>query len=170
MRTLWGWIWPILLGCLVAAAIMNWVVSFAIVPSQSMEPTIPDPCYILVDHIATEFHAPYEGEVVLFHFPDNPKEIYVKRVIGMPGDTVTVHSGHVYINGKELNEPYLHGLLTNGDWGPYVVPQGQYFMMGDNRNISYDSRYWKHTYVKRAAIIGRADYVLWPPGKVGSIH
>ena len=170
-RSVWEWVWPIAIGVVVAKAIMYWVISAATVPTASMAPTIPNPCYILVDHLATEFSAPTRGEVVLFHFPDNPQRIFVKRIIGMPGDTVTIHGGHVYINGQVLNEPYLpHTMVTQGDFGPYVVPQGHYFMLGDNRNISDDSRFWVHKYVARSAIVGRADYVVWPLKKVGSIH
>lgn len=170
-RQIWDWVWPIVIGVVVAKAIMHWVISVATVPTASMAPTIPNPCYILVDHVATEISAPTRGEVVLFHFPDNPSRIFVKRVIGLPGDTVTIHGGHVYINGKVLKEPYLPaGLVTDGDFGPYHVPSGHYFMMGDNRNNSDDSRFWIHKYVAQSAIIGRADYVIWPVKKAGSIH
>lgn len=170
-RAVWEWVWPIAIGIAVAKAIMYWVISVASVPTASMDPTIPSPCYILVDHVATEVAAPTRGEVVLFHFPDDTSRIFVKRVIGMPGDTVTVHNGHVYINGSVLSEPYLpSNLVTEGDYGPYHVPPGYYFMLGDNRNISDDSRFWIHKYVARSAIVGRADYVIWPFNKVGSIH
>ncbi|MCL6631134.1 MAG: signal peptidase I [Alicyclobacillus herbarius] len=169
-RTVWEWVWPIALGCLVAWGIQKWIFGVAMVPSESMYPTINNPCYVLVDHLATEFHAPYEGEVVLFHWPDDPSKIFVKRIIGMPGDTIVVHDGHVYRNGKELYEPYVAPGGTKGDYGPYKVPAGEYFMMGDNRNVSDDSRFWQHRYVARSAIIGRADMVIWPLGKAHTIH
>lgn len=177
MRTLWDWLWPIALGCVVAYGIMRWVISFAIVPTSSMAPTIPNPCYILVDHIATEFFPLHEGEVVLFHYPDDTKEIFVKRLIGMPGDTVYIHGGHVYINGKLLPEPYLKDTnqpdwlpYKQGTWGPYKVPKGEYFMLGDNRPVSDDSRFWQpYKYVPRSYIVGRADYVIWPLGRAKPI-
>lgn len=168
-RQIWDWVWPIAIGCLVAWVISRFVVGVAIVPTSSMYPTIPNPCYILDDHLATEIHAPYEGEVILFHWPDNPKKIFVKRLIGMPGDTITIHGGHVFRNGKQLNEPYLTA-PTYGTFGPYHVPAGHYFMLGDNRRISDDSRYWKHPYVAKSAIVGRADLVIWPWKKAGQIH
>lgn len=167
-RQILDWVWPIAIGCLVAWVISRFVAGIAIVPSSSMYPTIPNPCYILDDHLATEFNAPYEGEVVLFHWPDNPKKIFVKRLIGMPGDTIQIYGGHVYRNGKMLNEPYLTA-PTEGDFGPYHVPAGHYFMLGDNRKISDDSRYWQHPYVARSAIIGRADFVVWPSHKTKRI-
>lgn len=170
-KLVWDWVWPVLIGVVVARAVMQFIVSVATVPTASMAPTIPNPCYILVNHVATETSAPTRGEVVLFHFPDNPSTIFVKRVIGLPGDTVTIHSGHVYINGARLNEPYLSpGLVTEGDLGPFHVPAGHYFMMGDNRNNSDDSRFWVNKYVAQSAIVGRADFVIWPVAKAGSIH
>lgn len=133
-----------------------------------MNPSIPAPCYIMVDRVATEMGHIYRGEVVLFHFPDDPAQIYVKRVIGMPGDTVTVTYNQVYIDGKRLSQPWPHGANEHG-LGTYHVPAGHYFMMGDNRPVSYDSRYWIHHYVARSAIIGQAQYVMFPFRKWGPI-
>lgn len=169
MRVLWDWVWPILVGCGIAYVVQRWVVGFANVPSGSMYPTIPNPCTIVVNHIATEFFPIRRGEVVLFPAPDDPTTIYVKRVVGMPGETVSIHDGHVYINGKVLNEPYLK-VPTTGDFGPYKVPANSYFMLGDNRGDSDDSRYWIHKFVPRASILGRADFVIWPLWKAGPIQ
>ncbi|MCL6548077.1 MAG: signal peptidase I [Alicyclobacillus sp.] len=168
-RTVWGWLWPVALGAAVARGLMTWVVSFAEVPTGSMYPTIPNPCYILVDHIATEWFPPYRGEVVLFPWPDHPGTIFVKRIIGLPGETVAIRGGHVYINGRVLNEPYLTQ-STPGRFGPVRVPEGSYFMLGDNRANSDDSRLWVHPYVPRSALIGRADLVIWPLYKAHAIH
>jgi len=169
-RGIWDWVWPIALGAAVAWMISKWVVGIAYVPSESMRPNIPNPCRIIADHLATEFYAPYEGEVVLFHWPDNPSTIYVKRIIGMPGDTISIHNGKVYRNGKAMFEPYLDGIVTEGTYGPYKVPKGEYFMLGDNRNVSSDSRFWVHKYVPRSYIIARADMVIWPLDVAGRIH
>lgn len=100
----------------------------------------------------------------MFHYPDHPSTIFVKRIIGMPGDTVTVTYNSVYINGKKLSEPYIKVPNVSG-LGTYHVPPGHYFMMGDNRPISLDSRFWKHKYVARSAIVGQADWVLFPFNK-----
>lgn len=168
-RVVWGWIWPIVVGCLVALAIMRWIISFAVVPTGSMYPTIPNPCYILVDHLATEFSAPHRGEIVLFPFPDDPKKTFVKRIIGMPGETITIHNDQVFVNNKALTEPYLTQ-PTTGTFGPFHVPAGHYFMMGDNRSISEDSRYWVNKYVPLSGILGRADYVIFPFTKIAALH
>ncbi len=170
MRSLWEWLWPIALGVAIALFIIKFIASVAIVPTASMDPTIPSPCYIIVDHVTTRFAPIHEGEVVLFHFPDNPNKIFVKRVIGLPGDTIEIQGGHVYRDGKILKEPYLHNIVTEGTYGPYLVPAGSYFMLGDNRNISDDSRLWIHKYVARTAIVGQADYVIWPFSKANSIQ
>jgi signal peptidase I len=169
LKALWGWVWPIALGCLIAFGIMRWVVGFAVVPSSSMYPTIPNPCYILVNHLETEFGKPYRGEVVLFHPPDDPSRIFVKRIIGLPGETITIHDGKVFVDGKALNEPYLTQ-PTEGNFGPYHVPPNSYFMLGDNRSVSEDSRWWEHKYVPEKSIIGRAEFIVWPIGKAGPIH
>lgn len=152
------------IGIAVALSFQNWVATAAVVPTKSMNPTIPAPCYIFVNRLSTEFGQPYRGEVVLFHYPDNPKVIFVKRIIGMPGDTVKVTYNSVYINGKKLSEPYIHVPNVSG-LGTYHVPPGHYFMMGDNRPISLDSRFWVHKYVARSAIVGQADWVLFPFNK-----
>ncbi|RIV24712.1 signal peptidase I [Alicyclobacillaceae bacterium I2511] len=174
---MWSWLWPIVVGVLIAKALTTWVFGFAYVPSSSMYPTIPNPCRILVDHVATEVQKPHEGEVVLFHWPDDPSQIFVKRVIGLPGDTVYIHGGHVYVNNKELSEPYLQEKnnaywqpYIHGTWGPYHVPAGHYFMLGDNRPVSDDSRDWTHKYVPLDYIVGRADMVVWPLSKFSVIQ
>lgn len=163
-----GWLLPILVGVGLALCIRQWVVSAAYVPSESMYPAIPNPCYILVNKLATEMHGVKRGDVVVFHFPDDPTQLYVKRVVGMPGDTVKVTNDAVYINGQKLPEPDIHAQNLRG-FGTYVVPAGHYFMMGDNRPVSDDSRFWVHKYVARSAIVGEADFVLFPFGKMSRI-
>ncbi|MFD1677687.1 signal peptidase I [Alicyclobacillus fodiniaquatilis] len=164
-----GWVLPIVIGVAIALCIRQWVVSAAYVPSASMYPTIPNPCYILVNKLSLEIHGVQRGDVEVFHFPDDPKELYVKRVVGMPGDTVKVTNNAVYINGKKLNEPIITKPNEIG-LGTYHVPQGHYFMMGDNRPISEDSRMWNNKYVARSAIVGEADFVLFPFGKMKGIQ
>ena len=164
-RTVWSWVWPVAIGVLVAKVISTWVVGFAYVPSASMVPAIENPGRILLDHVATDVMPIYEGEVVVFHWPDDPSQIFVKRVIGLPGDTIFIQNGHVYRNGKVLKEPYLYGLVTEGTYGPYHVPANHYFMLGDNRNISDDSRMWVHKYVPRSYIMARADFQVTPLSK-----
>lgn len=175
LRWLKDFILPVGIGVFVAFGLNTWVASASVVPSSSMYPTIPalsstQISYIGVNKLATEFGSIYRGEVVLFHFPDNPSEIFVKRVVGIPGDTVTVTNDAVYINGKRLNESNVDIAKTNKlGFGTYHVPAGHYFMMGDNRPVSEDSRFWAHKYVARSAIVGQAEFVLYPFNRIGAI-
>ena len=108
---------------------------------------------------------PERGDVVIFHFPDDPtgKIYYVKRVIGLPGETVSVVDGKVYINDSDtpLDEPYLPEPME-GSYGPYTVPEGCYFMMGDNRNNSLDARFWKNQFVEKDKIIAKVLFTYFP--------
>lgn len=175
VRAIWDWIWPIAVGMLIAKVILRFVFMFANVPSGSMYPTIPvnpspppgqvaTPSYIFVNRLAVELGHLHRGEVIVFPFPDDPTQNFVKRIIGLPGDTVTIHSGHVYIDGRPLPEPYLNTPygVTSGTYGPFHVPANSYFVMGDNRNNSDDSRFWIHKFVPKWTIIGSAEWVIWP--------
>ena len=175
LRWLKDWAVPIAIGFVVAFGLKTWIASVAMVPSSSMYPTIPATSrhhvYIVVNKLETEFGQKiFRGEVVVFHFPDNPKELFVKRVIGLPGDTVKVTAHAVYINGHKLNESNPDIATYNGTkLGTYHVPQGHYFMLGDNRPVSLDSRYWVHKYVARSAIVGEADMIIGPIANIGPI-
>lgn len=116
---------------------------------------------------------PERGDIIIFKFPDNENERYVKRVIGLPGEKVTIKEGQVFINEstEPLKEEYIKEEWTNAA-GPYEfeVPEGCYFVMGDNRNNSYDSRYWTNTYVKEEQIIGKALWIYYPFSRFGAIN
>ena len=112
------------------------------------------------------FSEPERGDVVIFHFPDNEKILYIKRIIGLPGETVEIKDGGVYINNVLLEEKYLN-VTTMGEFGPYEVPEDHYFMLGDNRNNSADSRFWDNTYLERSKIVGKAVIRYFPnPGLI----
>ena len=157
------WI-PILIVATLGAWICN---SFFLmntqVPTGSMEHTIPKPSRIISSRIHYWNSDPQRGDVVLFDPPFEEEYYYVKRVIGLPGDTVTIRNGLVYINDatQPLDEPYL-AETPRGNFGPYVVPEGHYFVLGDNRNHSNDARYWSVTYVPRENIYAKALFVYWP--------
>lgn len=162
----------ILLVCFCIVYCMN---TFAIinanVPSASMEPTIMTNDKIVANRFAYAGNkTPERGDVVIFHYPDYEETLYVKRVIGLPGDTVIIRDGQVYINDILLDEPYLTE-ETEGYFGPYVVPEGHYFMLGDNRNNSEDSRYWENKYVEESKILGKVmfKYDLTPP-RFNKVH
>jgi signal peptidase I, bacterial type len=126
-------------------------------PTGSMENTFMINEKVAVFRLAYLFGKPQRGDIVVFPAPDNPEEDYIKRIIGLPGETLEVIDGVVYINGKALKEDYLKEKPI-GSFGPYKVPKNSYFMMGDNRNISLDARYWEHKFVTLDKIKGKALY------------
>jgi signal peptidase I len=143
------------------ALFINKVIIYKVkVPSGSMETTIMTGDKVLTYRLAYLLSDPKRGDIIVFPFPDNEKEDYIKRIIGLPGDSVEGRKGIVYINGDPIDEPYLSDENKNasGDFGPYKVPKNSYFMMGDNRNVSEDSRFWDNKFVKRNKIIGKAFF------------
>jgi len=148
----------ILLALVIFFAIHFMIQNFRI-EQTSMLPNLHDGQYVLVNKTAYWFgHNPQRGDVIVFEVPDQPD--LVKRVIGLPGETVEVKpDGTVYINGTQLEEPYL-AAYHSGTSGTWTVPQGEYFVMGDNRSVSQDSR--KIGAIPRHKIVGKAWLIVWP--------
>jgi signal peptidase I len=153
----------IIIAFILALCINNFIIINASVPTGSMEDTIMAKTRMMGFRLSYLFDDPQRGDIVIFKFPDNEKETYVKRVIGLPGDTVQIVDGLVYINGSSepLEEDYLKETPL-GSYGPFTVPEGHYFVMGDNRNDSNDSRYWIDKYVSENKILGKAILTYWP--------
>ncbi len=126
--------------------------------SSSMEPTIPEDTYFIISAWPYLNHAPQVGDVVAFRFPIDPSVEYIKRIVAAGGSTITIENGVTLIDGKPLAEPYLHGRRFEQDYSltkaPVTVPKGTYFVMGDNRDHSEDSRFWG--FLPRANVIGKA--------------
>ncbi|MEG7532000.1 MAG: signal peptidase I, partial [Hungatella sp.] len=115
------------------------------------------------------FTDPKRGDIIIFRFPDDESIYYVKRIIGMPGDIIDIRDGQVYLNNSEapLEEPYIREPMDPSPALHYEVPEGSYFMMGDNRNYSADSRFWQNTFVKREKIIAKVLFRYFPTiGKI----
>lgn len=136
----------------------------AVIPTESMVATIQKGDHVIGLKSTYWFSEPQRGDIVVFHAPDTPETLYIKRVIGTPGDTVVISNGKTYINGKQIQEDYLPEPMI-GSFGPYVVPEGSWFMLGDNRNHSLDARYWDNTWVTKDLIVGKAYFRYWPPIK-----
>jgi signal peptidase I len=127
----------------------------------SMDPSLANGEYILVNKLAYRLGEPARGDIVVFSFPLDPEQDLIKRVIGLPGETVSIQDGQVSVNGIPLDEPYIAASpLYNGTW---VVTDGQLFVLGDNRNESKDSHEWGLLPMEN--IIGKAVLIYWPPPK-----
>ena len=161
IQEIFAWIFTIALAIVAAKLINTYVIIKAEVPTGSMEHTIETDDCILGFQLAYCFSSPERGDIVIFPWPDNPEITYVKRVIGLPGETLEIKNGFVYINGEPIEEPYLNEEMV-GEYGPYVVPEGCYFMLGDNRNHSQDSRRWSNTYLKEEDIMAKVLFRYSP--------
>ena len=145
-------------GIIIAFLFSTCIVVNAQTPTSSMENTImPGDRYFgfRLSYIVDE---PQRQDIVIFKWPDDESTILVKRIIGIPGDVVEIKNYQVYVNGELLDEPYLKEPMTLDQKMIFVVPDNSYFMLGDNRNISKDARYWTNTYVKRNEILGKAIF------------
>ncbi|MCR5672553.1 MAG: signal peptidase I [Lachnospiraceae bacterium] len=158
------WLIVIAISATLAFLLDKFIIVNAKIPSASMEPTIMTGDRLIGNRLAYINSSPERGDVVIFLYPDNEKEYFIKRVIGLPGETVTIKSGKVYINDSTapLDESAYIVSVPVGDFGPYKVPEGAFFMMGDNRNNSMDSRYWNHPYVYKDKILGKAWVRYFP--------
>jgi len=151
----------IILAIVIAFICNNFIIVNAQIPSDSMCDGIKTGDRIFGFRFSYISSSPERGDVVIFKFPDDETKDYIKRVIGLPGDVVQIKSGVLYINGEIYTEDYLKEPMT-GSFGPYCVPEDHYFMLGDNRNISADSRRWENTYVAKNKIIGKALLKYYP--------
>ncbi len=177
----WGWV------LLAFLFIHGTLVHGRVIPSPSMERTLLVGDHLLVSRFGYDAEIPFTGlhvslwrdpqrqQMIIFRPPVAGASDYVKRVIGTPGDRLEIRAGAVWINGRPLDEPYLSETTDPAEnFGPVVVPAGHYFMMGDNRRNSYDSRYWG--FVPRSAIVGTPMFIymsveapgeVWEPGHLG---
>lgn len=155
MKEIISWIMVFVIAFGIATFINKVIIFRVEVPTGSMENTIMVGDRVITLRLSYLFKNPKRGDIIVFPYPDDEKVDYIKRIIGRPGETIEGKDGYVYINGNKLIEDYVTSLLDN-DFGPYIVPENSYFMMGDNRAVSEDSRYWENKFVKRNKIIGRA--------------
>ncbi len=153
------------------------------IPSPSMNDTLLPGDRVLVNRLVYHFRDVHRGDIIVFHYPVDTSYVFIKRVVGLPGDTLQVKDGLLYVNGAQLSEPYIRkvngvpettepgqpmpGSTMLPAWSlkePYTVPAGNYFVMGDNRTESDDSRTWGPVPAKD--LIGRAFFIYWPVTRI----
>lgn len=179
LRKIYAFFIDTIQSILVAAAIFLVIYMFLFRPFQvngeSMFPNFKDKQYVLTNLITLRFNQPKLGDVIVFKAPPDPDKDFIKRVIGVPGDTVAIHDGDVYLNGQKLDQStflnsdvktYGGAFLKDGD--TVTVPDKEYFVMGDNRPYSSDSREWG--FVPVGNIIGESLFVYWPVNEMEVVH
>jgi signal peptidase I len=158
---LYEWLESIVIALLIAFLFRFFVFDVVLVEGQSMNPTLKSGDRIIVTKLSYKFKKPEYKDIVVFKNPDDPKVRYIKRVIGVEGDSVEIRDGKVYVNDKELVEPYISEPIM-GEYPKTVVPEGTIFALGDNRNFSRDSRDSHVGFVPIDNIIGKAKLRIWP--------
>ncbi|MBI2023383.1 signal peptidase I [Candidatus Giovannonibacteria bacterium] len=169
---LWEFVKIVIISLLIVLPIRAFVAQPFIVSGASMEPNFDNGEYLIVDELSYILREPERQEVIIFHYPVNPAEFFIKRIIGMPGETVVVKGGKVEIKNaagelRTLEEAYLPKNFETAPDSSTVLKEDEYFVLGDNRSQSSDSRFWGP--VKKEKIVGRAFLRLWPVTKLGFI-
>ncbi len=163
------WLRDVVVAVLVAVFVIVFLYQPVKVEGTSMQPGLQNHDRLFVNKFIYDFDKIHRGDIVVFHYPLDPKKSFIKRVIGLPGDRLNIVNGHVYINGKRLHEPYVplryrdHTSMMVG-----VIPPHEYFVMGDHRSVSEDSRDFGP--VPRKDIYGKASFVYWPLSYMGMAH
>lgn len=194
LKELLSWVEVIVVAVVLAWLITSFIIVNATVPTGSMENTISPGDRLFGLRLTYLFTDPKRGDIAVFRYPvaeaEGKKVNYIKRVIGLPGETVEIRDAKIYINGSKepLDEPYLkEEWIVENDGFTFEVPENCYLMLGDNRNSSSDSRYWKYkalkeiegiseeeaaqlSYVPRSKILGKAYVRYWPLTKISSLY
>src|SRR4249919_2827353 len=166
-----SWVRDLAFSVLIAVILIVFIYQPVKVEGTSMMPTLTDQERIFINKFTYHFGlgSIERGDMVVFWFPLDPSKSYIKRVIGVPGDTVYIDAGQVYLNGRALNESYVpEDYHDRVSWEEHRVPKDEYFVLGDHRSSSSDSRTWG--FVKREAIYGKAVFVYWPLKNMGRLH
>ncbi len=166
-----AWFRDLMLSVLIALLVILFLYRPVKVEGTSMMPSLFDQERLFINQFSYKFGLGQikRGDTVVFWFPEDTTKSYIKRVIGLPGDTIAVQDGCVIVNGKRLVENYVPPEYRDDrPYPPTVVPPGEYFVLGDHRISSNDSRAWG--FVPKNYIYGKAVFVFWPPDRIGSVH
>lgn len=150
---------------ILSVIIMVFIARAFTVDGPSMQPTLLSGERLLIDKITYRFRPPTRGDIVVFKYPADPNTFFIKRVIGVPGDRIEIISGRVYVNDELLEEEYIQSPTVSG-MDSVAVPEGHFFVLGDNRGNSQDSRSPSVGHVPKALVVGRALLRYWPPERV----
>ena len=163
---------PIVVALFIAIFLKTCIFANIVIPTGSMLNTIQEGDRIIASRLAYINDEPQRYDIIIFKYPDDETQLFAKRIIALPGETIEVKNGIVYITDKNGNKStartdFITNCIPTGNFGPYTVPLGSYFVMGDNRNDSWDSRYWDNKTVKKGKIIGKVKFRYFPnPGKI----
>ncbi|MDP2669334.1 MAG: signal peptidase I [bacterium] len=166
--TAWEIIKVIIISLLIVIPIRTWIAQPFIVEGASMEPNFHNGEYLIIDELSYAFGVPKRGEVIIFRYPLQPSEFFIKRIIGLPGETVEIKDNEIFINSVLVPEQYLPKNLQTGPDKTVQLEDNQYFVMGDNRTASSDSRVWGP--LPKKNITGRVFLRLWPLNKIGIVQ
>ena len=163
------WIRDLVVAAVASILIITFLYQPVRVEGTSMLPRLEDSDRLFINKFVYHFEAIERSDVVVFHYPRDPEKSYIKRVIALPGDTLRIDHGRVYVNGKFVREPYVpREYRDDQSMAETVIPAGTYFMMGDHRSISQDSRAFGP--VDRSLIYGKAVFIYWPARDLGVVH
>ncbi len=167
-KEIFEWIKEIVIALIIVAFITTFIGQMTNVVGQSMVPTLNDSDRLIVEKLTKRFGEYDRYDIIVF--PHEKDILYIKRIIALPNDKVDIKDGKVFVNDEPIDDKYVFEEIDKyGDSLPLTVPEGQYFVLGDNRNNSYDSRYLDVGTIKREDIIGKAVFRLWPLSKIGVI-
>jgi signal peptidase I len=163
------WVRDVLISVAASFLIITFLYQPVRVEGTSMQPQLRDQDRLFINKFAYRFENISRGDIVVFHYPRDPEKSYIKRVIALPGDSLRIDGGRVYVNGQRIDEDYVPNRYRDVRSMPeMVIPQAQYFVMGDHRSISSDSRDFGP--VDRNLIYGKAAFVYWPADDLGVVH
>lgn len=151
----------VLFAVILGVVLNTYIIANAVVPTGSMSDTIEVNSKFILDKISYAVIDPRRGDIITFYAPDDENTLYLKRIIALPGETIEGKDGEVYIDGEVLTEDYVKDKIQD-NFGPYEVPEDCYFVMGDNRLNSWDSRFWDKKYVAKDKILGKALFEYSP--------
>jgi len=163
------WIEAIVIAVVAAFLIRYFIFEPIKVEGSSMVPTLEDGDMLIVDKLSYRFHEPEHGDIVIFKYPGDMSENFVKRVIAVAGDEIKVENGKVYVNGQQLEENYIAASPELG-FPDSVVPEGTICVLGDNRNASKDSRDPQVGFIPLENVVGKAALRIWPANRIGALN